>query len=323
MMEWRHPWALALVILPIALGLLARRRRRPALAVSSVAAFRAVPVSTRVRLAWAPLALRVLALVAMAVAIARPRSGERFSDVITHGVDMVVALDVSGSMQAEDFRPNNRLHVAKDVVQRFIDTREHDRLGLVVFAGTAFTQCPLTIDYGLLKQFVERVSFDAVEVDGTAIGMAIATSVNRLRRSDAKSRVVVLVTDGINNRGSIDPLTAAGLAKALGVRVYTVGVGTDGRVRIPVGGQYQFLELPLDEKVLRRIAEETGGYYFRATDAQSFEEALSRIGEMEKTAIETNEYVTYDELFAPLLGLALVALILEALLAGVVLRRLP
>jgi len=327
--EWKHAWALLLVLIPLGLATLAfvRRRRRPAVVLSATAAFRVVAPSLRVRLRFLPMALRIAALVLFAVAIARPRTGERYEDIITHGVDMMIAMDVSGSMRAEDFRPRNRLHVAKEVVRKFVVTREHDRLGLVVFAGKAFTQCPLTLDYGLLGQFVDAVDFDSVDEDGTAIGMAVATSLNRLRSSNAKSRVVVLVTDGINNRGAIDPLTAAQLAQAIEAKIYTVGVGTRGKVPIPVQGtagrpKYVYDELPLDEATLERIAEETGGYYFRATDADSFEEALRRIGELETTRIETREYVTYDELFLPLLIGGFGALGLEAILGSTWLRRL-
>jgi len=320
-----HAWALGLLAIPVLL-LIGRHRRcryRPALAVGSSVAFRSASRSPRVRLAWLPFGLRLAALTAMALAVARPRTGEGIEEVITQGVDIVLAIDVSGSMRAEDFRPNNRLHVAKEVVRRFIDSRSRDRLGLVVFAGRAFTQCPLTVDYDLLKQFLTRVDFETVDQDGTAIGMALGTALNRLRRSDARSRVVVLVTDGINNRGALDPLTAAQLAAALGIKVYTVGVGTEGAAPIPVGARYQFYELPLDERTLSQIAEATGGFYFRAHDPGSFAEALERIGKLETSELRTRRYVVYDEYFPPLLGLVLVALGLEGALTVLGLGRLP
>jgi Ca-activated chloride channel family protein len=327
--ELKHLWALGLLALPLALAVLAWRwrRHRPGLVVATAAALKHGHRSLRSRLSGLPLALRLLALGLLALAIARPRLGERFEDVITEGVDVVFALDVSGSMRAEDLRPKNRLHVAKEVIGRFVDGREHDRLGLVAFAGKAFTQCPLTLDYGLLKQVLAGIGFDTVDEDGTAIGLGLTTALNRLRGTPAQSKVVVLVTDGINNRGAIDPFTAAEAARALGVKVYTVGVGTRGRAPIPVqtdlGVQYVYQQLPLDEEALKRIATSTGGYYFRATDTTSFEEALRRIGELEKSRIETRVHHRYDELFAPFAGAAALLLAVEGLLGSTWLRRLP
>jgi len=242
-------------------------------------------------------------------------------------VDIVVALDVSGSMRAEDFRPRNRLTVAKEVFLRFIERREHDRLGMVVFAGTALTQCPLTSDHRILEQLVQSVDFDTVPRDGTAIGMALATSLNRLRESKAKSRVIVLLTDGINNAGPVDPETAAEMAKTLGVKIYSVGVGTRGPVPFPVqtsrGVDYVPQEFPLDEQGLARVAELTGGYYFRATDASSLEEAFRRIDSLEKSELEVRSFSDYAESFSGLALGALVLVGLEVLLGASWLRKLP
>jgi len=256
--------------------------------------------------------------------MARPQAGSRIETISTFGVDIVVALDVSSSMSAEDFRPRNRLEVAKRTVERFIDGRSNDRVGLVVFAGLAVTRCPLTQDHAMLKQFLSEVDFAPTDQDGTALGMGLAAAVNRLRDSDARSKVVVLVTDGRNNQGQIGPQAAAEAARAMGIKVYAVGVGTEGEAPVPVGGgRYVLQRVELDEPLLREIAELTGGEYFRAADAEALATVFARIDELEATEIESRVRVLYTELFhlALLPGLALLGL--ERLLLATRLRRIP
>jgi len=272
--------------------------------------------------------LRGLILVLLVITAARPQSGESLESVSTLGVDIVVALDVSGSMRAEDFAPKNRLEVARRTVDSFIEGRPSDRLGLVVFAAMATTRCPLTQDHEMLRTFLGQVEFAPPEQDGTAIGLGLATAVNRLRDSSAKSKVVVLVTDGVNNAGQIGPQAAAEAARALEAKVYTVGVGSDGRVPIPVdlgpmGRRTVMQEVELDEELLQEIADTTGGQYFRATDPEGLARVFETIDELEKTEIESQVRVLYSELFSVTLLPALILLILERLLVSTRLRRLP
>jgi Ca-activated chloride channel family protein len=330
MLRFATPWVLAFLPLALATGwLLARRRSR------GDARLRLPAAGLRLRLGRTPWqrlehilpVLRTLVLVLVVVALARPQSGAQLSRVSTFGVDIVIALDVSHSMKAEDF-PGNRLEEAKRVVQRFINGRPADRIGLVVFAGLAVTRCPLTLDQAMLRQFVNEIDFAPREQDGTALGMGLASAVNRLRKSDALSKVIVLVTDGRNNRGQIGPAAAAEAARALGVRVYTVGVGTEGEapIRVDYGalGQRTLMQrVDLDEDLLREIARTTDGRYFRATDADSLGEVFATIDELEKSEIAADVRVLYSELFPWVLLPGLFVLLLERWLAGTRLRRIP
>jgi Ca-activated chloride channel family protein len=268
--------------------------------------------------------LRGLVLLLIVVALARPQAGERITSVSTFGVDIVIALDISGSMRAEDFQPSNRLVVARQTVERFIADRPTDRIGLVVFASLAATRSPLTQDHEMLGQFLDEIDFAPPETDGTAIGNGLATALNRLRESEAKSKVVVLVTDGRNNAGQIGPIAAAEAASALGVTVYTIGVGTDGEVPIP-GGAFgrRMVRIELDEDLLREIADITDGQYFRATAADELEQIFVTIDEMEKTEISSNVRVVYSEHFEKFLWPALLLFMFERLLVTTRLRRLP
>ncbi len=275
-----------------------------------------------------------MALAVLVVGLARPQAENRFQDVTSEGVDIVLALDHSGSMAAVDlgkkpggYDPVSRLDFAKRVVEEFIQGRQADRIGLVVFAGRAFSRCPLTLDYGLLTQILQSVEITS-RYDGTAIGMGLATAVNRLKESAARSRLVILLTDGRNNAGEIDPETAARLARAMGVKVYTVGVGTEGVAPIPVqdpvfGPRYVFQPVDLDEKTLRRIADETDGRYFRATDARTLEEIFRRIDALERTEVTVRERVRRTELFPPLLLAGALLLLAEAALGWTVFRQVP
>ncbi|UCD65174.1 MAG: VWA domain-containing protein [Candidatus Zixiibacteriota bacterium] len=271
--------------------------------------------------------LRILAVALFVVAFARPRSGVEYREITSEGVDIMMALDVSSSMQAEDFKPHNRLFVAKEEIKKFIGRRVNDRIGLVVFARYSYTQCPLTTDYGVLVNFVDQVNFGVVE-DGTAIGMALANAVNRLRDSESKSKIIVLLTDGVNNAGEIDPLTAANLASAMDIKVYTIGAGKPGNAMYPVqdpiwGKRYIYQPTQIDEKTLKDIAARTDGKYFRARSGKELEEIYGIIDDMEKTEVQIAAHVQYTELFHYFAYAGLLLLVLELLLANTVFRKLP
>lgn len=272
-------------------------------------------------------ALRLLALGLIIVALARPQSGQTDEEVTTEGIDIVLTLDISSSMLAEDFKPRNRIEAAKQVAQQFIEGRKSDRIGMVVFAARSFTQCPLTLDYGILINFLKKVDVGLVD-DGTAIGLGMATAVDRLRNSKAKSKVVILLTDGVNNAGEIDPLTAARVAQAFNIRFYTIGVGTRGQALYPVqdpifGKRYVPMPVEIDEASLTRIAEMTKGKYFRATDRQSLEKVFAEIDQLEKTKIEVKQFTRYKELFVSWLAVALGLVFVEIVLANTKFRKIP
>jgi Ca-activated chloride channel family protein len=324
-----YPWlALALAVVPaIVYFHFHERRKNPTLVYSHLAPLQTLRPSVWVRLAELPFVLRAAALTLLLLALCRPQAGARGEEVITEGVDILLTIDVSTSMKTEDFKPKNRLHVAKEVVADFIRARPGDRLGMVVFAARAVTKCPLTVDHDVLLTLLEDVRIGSIE-DGTAIGTAIATSVNRLRDSSAKSRVIVLLTDGVNNRGEIDPLTAAELAKRFGIKVYTVGAGKEGYAPFPFedplyGTVYQDVLVEIDEKTLRRIAETTGGKYFRATDAEELKKVYREIDALEKTKIEQKQYTRYSELAPYAIAAALGLLLTESVLSRTKLSRLP
>jgi Ca-activated chloride channel family protein len=267
----------------------------------------------------------VLAILLIVVAIARPQASDSWRTENTEGIDIVIALDVSGTMLAEDFKPN-RLEASKTVANEFILSRPNDNIGLVLFAGKSFTQCPLTTDHAVLVNLFNSIQYGMIE-DGTAIGLGLANAVNRLKDSKAKSKVVILLTDGDNNRGDIAPVAAGELAQTFGIRVYTIGVGSMGMVNIPVqtpmGTQYQQIESAFNEKPLQEIASTTGGKYFRATNNEKLRSIYQEIDQKEKTKINVREYSKkYEEYF--LFALAgLVLLVLEVLLRNIYLRKLP
>ncbi len=271
--------------------------------------------------------MRLAAVLLFIVALARPQRVAAEKEYETNGVDIVISLDISGSMLAEDFKPENRMLVAKQEAIKFIRGRENDRIGLVVFARKAFTQCPLTLDYDVLTRLVEEVQIGMI-ADGTAIGMGLATAVNRLRDSKAKSKVIILITDGENNAGNIDPVTAAELAKTFGIKAYTIGVGRGGLVPFPVndplfGKRYVQANVEIDEMTLKRIADITGGLFFRARDTQSLAQIYEKINQLEKTEIKVKEYRSYEELFHYVLIPALALLFIEIFLSRTVLLRVP
>ncbi len=261
-------------------------------------------------------ALRVAAIALAIVVIARPQNVDRWQSSTTEGIDIILALDVSGSMLARDFSPD-RLEASKNVATEFISGRPYDRMGLTVFSGESFTQCPLTTDHAVLINLLREVKSGIIE-DGTAIGVGLATAINRIKDSDAISKVIILLTDGVNNRGSIDPMTAAEIAKTFGIRVYTIGVGSMGYadypVQTPFGTRYQKMEVEIDEALLKRIAELTGGQYFRAVDNTSLQNVYSEIDKLEKSKIETREHSRRDEVFMSWALAALVLFSLELLL---------
>lgn len=322
MMRFASPWALALLALvPWMVWRYLRRRREGegSLRFASTLALEGVPQPWTVHMRHVLFVGKLFAIMLGILALARPQKGVAEEEITTEGIDIVLALDASGSMAAEDFEPRNRLYVAKLVAQKFIEGMKHDRVGLVVFAAKAFTRCPLTLDYGVLLRVLEDVEIGSIE-DGTAIGNALVTCLNRLRDSKAKSRVIILMTDGVNNRGEVQPLDAAQIAKTLGVKVYTVGIGTQGTARFPVndptyGKVYVNLQVEIDEASLTRIAQITGGLYYRATDRPSLEKIFEDIGRLEKTKVEVRSYTHYNEQYLSLLFPAL-ALALLATLAG-------
>lgn len=272
-------------------------------------------------------ALRMLAIALLVVAFARPQSGTTSEEVTTEGIDIMLAIDVSSSMLAEDFKPRNRIEAAKIVASNFIEGRRNDRIGMVVFAAMSFTQCPLTLDYGVLLNLMKEVKVGIVD-DGTAIGLGVANAVGRLKDSKAKSKVIILLTDGRNNRGEIDPLTAARIAQAFKVRLYAVGVGARGEALYPVddpffGKRYVRMPVDIDEDMLREMARIADGKYFRATDRENLQKIFAEIDQLEKTKIEVKQFTRYKELFVNWLALGLGVLVLEIVLANTRFRKIP
>jgi Ca-activated chloride channel family protein len=316
-LEFAAPLALLLLLLLPAWWLL--RRGRPTTAVTFSRAgmlARAGRGGALVRRLL--VGLRVLALVALVVALARPRTGARAENVTSEGINIVVAFDISSSMLAEDFQPLNRLEVAKDKIKQFVSGRAADRIGLVAFAGEALTQVPLTVDYPVVLAAVDNLQAGQLE-DGTAIGTAIATAANRLRDAPGRSRVMVLLTDGENNRGAIDPRTAARAAAAFDIRIYTIGVGTEGLAPVPVGRglfglRYENRPVRIDEPLLRDVAATTGGRYFRARDAAALQSIYEQIDLLERAPVQTRSYLRFTERYHWPLALGLLALALEILL---------
>jgi len=294
------------------------------LQVSSSATLARQRKSARIYLLHVPFVLRVAAITLLSIALARPQLSNRWSKESTEGIDIMMALDISGTMMAEDLKPN-RLDAAKNVATDFVLARPNDQIGLVVFAGESFTQCPLTTDHAVLVNLFRSVKFGMVE-DGTAIGLGLANAVNRMKDSETKSKVIILLTDGSNNRGDIDPQTAAEIAKTFGIRVYAIGVGSHGEARVPVqtplGTQYMTMNSEFDEETLRNIAATTGGEYFRATDNSSLKRIYEQIDQLEKTKLRVREFSKRTENFAPWLLAALLCLIAEILLRYFVLKTI-
>lgn len=319
-------WLLVLVPLWTAWTWWRRRRQDDGLRYSSVAVVRQAPRTIWTYLQQIPLLLRTGALILGIIALARPQEVNQRVERHTEGVDIMMVLDISTSMRAQDFQPN-RFEAARDVAAEFVENRTSDRVGLIVFAAEAYTQTPLTIDYDFLQRMMERVNIGMIK-DGTAIGTALATAVNRLKDSEADSKVIILLTDGQNNQGEIDPTTAAEVAETMGVRVYTIGVGSHGSapysVNRPFGGSRQ-VQMPvrIDEEMLTNVAETTDGKYFRATDKNALRTIYEEIGKLEKTEIQEEVYTDYRERYAMFAWPALILVVLEILLSTTRLRKFP
>ena len=328
-MFFEYPELLWLMVLPCLLALhyiwVELSGRRPHMRVSTSVPWMQGRRSVMTYLRYIPYLFRIFALAMIVVAIARPRSSQEMERIDTEGIDIILAMDVSTSMLARDFTPD-RINASKDIAIEFIAQRPSDRMGIVVFAGESFTQCPLTTDRATLINMMKEVQTDLIE-DGTAIGNGLATAVARMKDSDAKSRVVILLTDGVNNRGEISPQMAAEIAKTYGVRVYTIGVGANGMAPYPVmtpwGVEVQNVKVEIDENLLTEIADATGGRYFRATDNTKLAEIYSEINKMEKARTTVDSFPVYKELFGKYALLALLALLLELLFNWFVIRRLP
>lgn len=293
--------------------------------LSSSDGFEQAPKTYKIYLRHLPFVLRVLAVIALIIALARPQTTNSWNQTTTEGIDIVLSLDISTSMLAEDLKPN-RLEAAKDVAASFINGRPTDNIGLVVFAGESFTQCPLTTDHAVLLNLLKDIHAGMIE-DGTAIGHGLATSVTRLKDSDAKSKVIILLTDGTNNRGEIAPVTAAEIAKAYNIRVYTIGVGTTGEAPYPFqtasGIRYQNIVVDIDEPTLTRIAQITGGLYFRATNNAALKEIYEEIDQLEKTKMNVQEYSKKQEEYLRFVLLAFVLFLLEFLIRYTILKNIP
>lgn len=328
-MYFEYPALLWLLVLPLLLIVhyvyMELKGRNPHLRVSNAIPWKQEKNTVLNIVRHMPFVLRIAALSLIIIAIARPRSSSKLDKVQSEGIDIMLTMDVSTSMLARDFTPD-RISAAKDIAIEFIAQRPSDRMGIVVFAGESYTQCPLTTDRATLINLMKEVSTNLLE-DGTAIGNGLATAVARLKDSDAKSRVIILLTDGVNNSGEIAPETAADIAKTYGIRVYTIGVGANGEAPYPVmtpwGVDIQKVKVEIDEQLLTNIANETGGRYFRATDNTKLAEIYSEIGKMEKTRTTIDSFPVYKELFLGYAVAALICLMLELLLNVFVIRRLP
>jgi Ca-activated chloride channel family protein len=330
--SFAHPWLLLLLLLvPLLAWLKGRSGGRSAFLYSSVGLVKNIIGLTRTSIGAILLRMRWLALLLLLAALARPQLGEGQAKIRASGIDIVMALDLSGSMAAEDFELNgksvNRLVIGKDVMQQFVRKRVNDRIGLVAFAGRAYIATPLTLDHDFLLRNLERLDLGALE-DGTAIGSAISAGANRLRDIEAKSKIVVLMTDGQNNAGKIPPVTAAEAAQALGVRVYTIGIGTKGLARVPYRdpfGQTRYMDqqVDIDEETLTQVAQKTGGKYFRAENTAGLRKIYDEIDQLEKTEVEVKKYQRYRELFPWFVLGGLSLLLLEIILSNTVWRKLP
>lgn len=332
-MIWNSAWAfLLLIFVAIALFLqfFNRKRRYGALPLSTLPIIKNLQTSLRARLKYLPDVLKYLGLILVVVALARPQETDEKIKRNVEGIDIMIALDISHSMLIEDMKPQNRLESAKKTIREFIDKRLSDRIGMVVFSGESYTRVPLTLDYALLKQNLAEVQTSTNIKMGTAIGVALGNAVSRLNESTAKSRVVILLTDGENNTGLIDPQTALKIAKGYGVRIYTIGVGRDGQAQLPIYStdimgrkvkRYQPIHSKVNEPLLKQLADETGGRYYRATNTKSLENVFNDIDELEKSKIEENRFTRYTELFQKYLFWGVLLYALGFFLQLTILRR--
>jgi len=330
-MRFANPVFLVLIIPLVLAGwyyFRVRLAKPPAIIYSGVASVKKARLKTEIDPEWFFTAGRLLVLFLLILALARPQAGMREQEYSASGIDIILCLDTSTSMRAVDFQPQNRLEAVKEVAREFVKGRKNDRIGVVVFSVASFTQCPLTLDYGAVDDFLEKVEIGMTQTDGTAIGTAIGTSVNRLKDSVAKSKVIILLTDGRNNAGEIDPVTAAKTAAAFGIKIYTIGAGKPGGALYPVddpvfGRRFVPIADELDEGLLSEIASLTGAKYFRAKDEKSLREIYKQIDQMEKTDIKTTEYTSYTELYMRFIVPAVILLLGIVGLSNTVFRRIP
>jgi Ca-activated chloride channel family protein len=318
-------WLFLILPLLITYHLYVIRKRRSRVTFSSTTSFKNYRPTFRQRLVWLPLVFRILCVSAIIVALARPQSSSKGQDIRTEGISIAMAMDVSGSMLAEDFKPN-RIEAAKNVAKDFIDGRITDQIGLVIFGGESFTLCPITTDHAVLKNQLMRANNEML-LDGTAIGEGLATAIARVKDAKTKSKVVILLTDGVNNAGSVAPLTAGEIAKTFGIRVYTIGIGKNGMapypVKTPFGTQYQDMEVKIDEELLKEISSSTDGKYFRATNNNKLKAIYAEIDKLERTKIEVTEFRRYSEEYWIWAAAAGLFFLLEMTLRYTVLRSLP
>lgn len=318
-------WLLLVIIPMIAWYIIRQSKHYASMQISSAEALRSGKKGVKTYLRHILFVLRTIAIAAIIIVIARPQNNTEWDTKVAEGIDIIMSMDVSTSMLAEDFQPN-RLEAAKDVAIQFISDRPNDRIGLVIFAGESFTQCPLTTDHNVVINLMNEINCELLD-DGTAIGDGLATSVNRLKNSNAISKVIILLTDGVNNKGSVAPLTGAEIAKTFGIRVYTIGVGTIGSAPYPFktqfGTQYQNIDVKIDEEMLQEIASLTGGKYFRATDNKKLKDIYEEIDLLEKTKIQVTNYSKPVELFEIWVIIAIAILILEILLRLTILKNIP
>ena len=322
---------LMLLIIPCVIWYVLRgNRRRATLSVPTTSMYAGMRKSWKYYLIHVPFILDMIAIVLLSLILARPQTTDRWQDTEIEGIDIMLCVDVSTSMLAEDLKPN-RIEAAKQVASEFINGRPNDNIGLTIFAGEAFTQCPMTVDHAVLLNMFQNVSSDiaakGIIEDGTAIGMGLANAISRLKDSQAKSKVIILLTDGSNNRGEISPMTAAEMAKSFGIRVYTIGVGTNGTAPYPVQGafgkQYINVAVEIDENVLRQIAQTASGQYYRATSNSKLKEVYEEIDKLERTKLQVKEFSKNQEEYQPLALLLILSLLLAILLKQTVLRTIP
>lgn len=323
---------LLLLIIPYAIWFfLVRSKKEPALKIASTNAYQFAPKTLRQKLIWVPFVLRVVCFSMIVVVLARPQSTTSWKETDVEGIDIMLAMDVSTSMLAMDFKPN-RVEAARKVASDFVNRQKNDNIGLTIFSGEAFTQCPLTTDHSALLQMFSNITCDLPATgmieDGTAIGMGIANAINRLKDSHAKSKIIILLTDGSNNMGEISPLTAAEMAKSLGIRIYTIGVGTNGSAKYPYplpGGGVQYINMlvEIDTQMLKEIATVTKGKYYRAKNNKELESIYYDISKLEKSRITTTGFSKKYEFYQPFLLIGLIALLLELFLKNTILRKIP
>ena len=328
--RFEDPWLLLFFLMVPFLTIRGKGKQQATISYSSIDTLQAIRSARVEILSILPLVLRMIAISLLVLSLARPQEGYKSTEILSVGVDIMLALDTSGSMQALDFikdeKRDTRLAMVKDVVSQFIDNRPNDRMGMVVFGSEAYTQCPLTLDQGILKSFLNKLDI-GMAGDSTAIGSAIGIAVKRLKDLESKSKVIILLTDGQNNAGSLPPLQAAQTAKAFGIKIHTIAVGTHGKAPFLVnsifGQRYVYQQVDIDEDTLKKISDLTGGQYFRATDLESLKTIYKQIDEMEKSEVKVIDHSEYTELFHYFLIPGLLILLLEILLSNTVLRRIP